>query len=93
MRHRIVQGRDREVLVADEARRKALWPVLGRPGAVVADGLVLGAWRPKTRGGGFTVRLEPWTRVAAPLRAAIEAEAERLAAFRDLDLAGVVEEA
>ena len=58
-----LQGRDRELLVHDPARRKALWPVLGRPGAVVADGEILGLWRPKTSGKTFTVRLEPW---AAP---------------------------
>jgi hypothetical protein len=86
-----LQGRDREVLVPDEARRKALWPVLGRPGAVVADGEVVGLWRPKTSGKAFTLRLEPWGSLTRARRAAVETEAERLAAFRGLRLAEVSE--
>ena len=88
-----LQGRDREVLVPDPPRRKALWPVLGRPGAVVADGELLGLWRPKTSGKAFTLRLEPWARLTKARTAAIEAEAERLAAFRGLRLAAVTVEA
>ncbi|MFT3853534.1 MAG: crosslink repair DNA glycosylase YcaQ family protein [Ilumatobacteraceae bacterium] len=33
-----LQLRDRELLVPDATRRKAVWPTLGRPGAVVVDG-------------------------------------------------------
>jgi len=87
-----LQGRDRELLVPDPARRKALWPVLGRPGAVVADGEILGLWRPKTSGKTFTVRLEPWAAVTKARRAAIDVEAERLAAFRGLRLSAVAVE-
>ena len=87
-----LQGRDREVLVPDTRRHKALWPTIGRPGAVLADGEVIGAWRPKTAGKGFSVRLDPWARLTKARRVAIEHEAERLAAFRGLHLTGVVDE-
>lgn len=87
-----VQGRDREVLVPDPDRRKALWPVLGRPGAVVADGRLVAAWRPTTKGTAFTLRLDPWEPLSPPLRAALEVEAERLAAFRGLSLAAIADE-
>ena len=87
-----LQGRDRELFVPDPARRKALWPVLGRPGAVLADGEVIGLWRPKTSGRAFTVRLEPWATLTRARRAAIDAEAERLATFRGLRLAAVAVE-
>lgn len=52
-----LQLRDRELLVADEARRRELWPVIGRPGAIVADGEVIGTWRPRTSGRRFTLRI------------------------------------
>lgn len=87
-----VQLRDRAVLVDDEARRKALWPVLGRPGAVVRDGDVVGTWRPRTRKGSLALAVDPWVAWPAALRRAVEAEAERLAAFRGVDPGGLVEE-
>ncbi len=87
-----LQGRDRELVVPDPARRKALWPVLGRPGAVLADGEIVGVWRPKTSGKAFTLRLEPWATLTKARRAAIDVEAERLAAFRGVNLAAVAVE-
>ena len=86
-----LQLRDRELLVADEARRKDLWRVLGRPGAIVADGEVIGTWRPRTSGRRLTVAIDPWGRLSARDRTLVEEQAERLAAHRDLALAGVTE--
>jgi hypothetical protein len=84
-----LQGRDRELLVGDPARAKALWPVLGRPGAVLRDGEVAGTWRPRRSGARFTVLVEPWGTVSAALRAAVTEEAERLAVFRGVALSSV----
>jgi hypothetical protein len=84
-----LQLRDREVLVPDPARRKALWPALGRPGAVVAAGEVLALWRPRTSGNRLRLALEPWRHLTAAQRAALEEQAERLAAHRGVTLAGV----
>jgi hypothetical protein len=84
-----LQLRDREVLVPDPAQRKALWPVLGRPGAIVAAGEVLALWRPRTSGKQLRLAIEPWRKLRAPERAALEEEAERLAAHRGVTLAGV----
>jgi DNA glycosylase AlkZ-like len=86
-----VQLRDRELLTTDADRRKALWPRIGRPGALLADGEVLGTWRPRTAKGALTVVVTPWARLTAERRTKIEAEAERLAAFRAVDLAGVTD--
>ncbi|MEU6860557.1 crosslink repair DNA glycosylase YcaQ family protein [Glycomyces sp. NPDC046736] len=81
-----LQARDRATLVEDETKAKALWPVLGRPGAVVADGEVAGLWRPRKSGKRFTVAVEPWREFDAALRKAVTVEAERLAAFRGVEL-------
>jgi hypothetical protein len=80
-----LQARDRELLVPDPARRKALWRTLGRPGAVLRGAEVVGTWRPRARGRTLGLEVDRWTAVAeAPLVAA----AERLAAFRGSRFAG-----
>ncbi len=84
-----LQARDRELISGDAARRKALWPVLGRPGAVAIDGDVVGLWRPKSSGARLTVRVEPWAAFSAKTTAALEVEAERLAAHRGQRLAAL----
>ena len=83
------QGRDRELLVEDRARAKGLWPVLGRPGAVVAGGDVLGTWRARKTGSSLTVTATLWDGVAPAVRTGIGEQAERLAALRGLRLAQV----
>ncbi|SDK78757.1 Winged helix DNA-binding domain-containing protein [Glycomyces sambucus] len=85
----LLQSRDRRLLVDDPAKAKALWPVLGRPGALLAGGRIAGLWRPRKSGKRFTVLLEPWGRLTAAERTSVEAEAERLAAFRGAALTGV----
>ncbi|MFB9662398.1 winged helix DNA-binding domain-containing protein [Glycomyces mayteni] len=83
----LLQSRDRKLLVEDPAKAKALWPVLGRPGAVLAGGRIAGLWRPRKSGKKFTVLLEPWEKRLD--RKAVGAEAERLAAFRGTALTAV----
>lgn len=84
-----LQAKDRSLLVADPARAKALWPVLGRPGAVLRGGEIVGTWRPRKAGAKLTVLVEPWVRPSASLLETITEEAERLAAHRDVRLAGI----
>ncbi|MGX5655910.1 winged helix DNA-binding domain-containing protein [Geodermatophilus nigrescens] len=84
-----LQARDRETLVPDADRRKALWPVLGRPGAVLAGGAVAGAWRPRKAGKALTVAVEPWARLSRATRSGVEEQAERLAASRGAALKAV----
>src|SRR6478609_9531220 len=80
-----LQARDRHVLVPDPARATALWPVLGRPGAVLADGEVVGTWRPRARGRRLALELDPWLPWDAALERAVAEQHERLAAFRGAD--------
>ncbi|SDQ85039.1 DNA glycosylase AlkZ-like family protein [Quadrisphaera sp. DSM 44207] len=77
------------LLVDGPARAAALWPVLGRPGAVLVDGEVAGTWRPRQSGGRLTVQVQPWAEPSAAVRAALTEQAERLAASRGVRLAGV----
>jgi hypothetical protein len=83
-----LQTRDRDLLVDDAQRRKALWPVLGRPGAIWLDGEVVGTWRPRSSGGRLSLRIERWDgRHGTP--AGFEDQAESLAAHRGQRYAGV----
>src|SRR5664280_271902 len=81
-----LQARDRPTLIDDPARAKALWPVLGRPGAVLVDGEIAGLWRPRKSGKNLRVRIELWARSSASIRTAITAQAEALAAYRKVPL-------
>jgi hypothetical protein len=84
-----LQAKDRSLLVPDAARAKALWPVLGRPGAVLIDGEIAGWWRPRKSGAKLKVAVDLWAPVPAVRKREIEHEAERLAAFREVRLAAV----
>jgi hypothetical protein len=84
-----LQGKDRSLLVPNSAHAKSLWPVLGRPGAVLLDGDLAGTWRPRKSGRALDINITLWGKVAAPGRERIEAAAERLAAFRNTTLHGV----
>ncbi|MGY1750221.1 DNA glycosylase AlkZ-like family protein [Modestobacter sp. SYSU DS0511] len=81
-----LQLRDRSLLVPDRARAKELWPVLGRPGAVLVDGEVAGVWRPRSSGRRLTVRVQPWQALPPAVRRRLAEESERLAACRGLAL-------
>lgn len=59
-----------------------MWRILGRPGAIVADGEVVGTWRPRASGRKLTVRIEPWGRLSAGDRALVQEQAGRLAVHR-----------
>ncbi len=84
-----LQARDRNLLVPDRDRAKELWPVLGRPGAVLVDGEIAGTWRPRKSGSKLTVRVEPWRSLPAAARRQVTEQAEALAGFRGVSLAGV----
>lgn len=84
-----LQVRDRELLVPDADRRKELFPVLGRPGAVLVDGEVAGVWRPRSAGRRLALTVTPWRELTGPERAAVEDQAARLAEARGSTPGGV----
>jgi hypothetical protein len=85
-----LQARDREVVVPDTTRHKALWPTIGRPGAVLVGTELVGTWRPKAAGRRLTITVEAWDRVAPSVQALIGEQAERLADHRGTTLTEVV---
>ena len=85
-----MQCRDRDLLVADDARRKSLWPALGRPGIILHDGEIVGEWRPKTTGKKFSLRVDPWEPLTKTARAAIDVQGELLAEYRGAAYAGIL---
>jgi winged helix DNA-binding protein len=82
----LLQARDRELLVPDDARRKQLWVVLGRPGGILHDGSLVGTWRPRASGGRLGLQVDRWAPV--PEDVLLE-QAERLSAHRGLRFAGL----
>lgn len=84
-----LQARDRELVVPDPAARKDLWRTLGRPGAVLADGEVVGSWRPRSAGRKLRLAVTVWDGSAPP--AGLDDQAEHLAAFRGQTFAGYVD--
>lgn len=70
----LLQGADRELLVPDAGRRRALWTSRVWPGAMLVEGEIAGTWR-RTQG---RVTIEPWRRLHRVARDAVEAEATSL---------------
>ncbi|MBO3103154.1 DNA glycosylase AlkZ-like family protein [Cellulomonas fengjieae] len=77
-----LQGRDRDVVVPDSARHRTLWPTIGRPGAVLAGGEIIGTWRPRAKGRRLGLELDEWVPWSSRTRSAVDVEHERLAQFR-----------
>lgn len=85
-----LQARDRDLLVPERARQKAVWRILGNPGAVLAGGEVAGVWRARAAGKGrLELTVQPFEGVPAARRGAIEVEAERVAGARGATDVGV----
>ena len=70
----LLQGDDRELLVADVERRRGLWTPRVWPGAVLAEGEIVGTWRRA----GDTVTIQTWRRLSRRARDAVQVEAESL---------------
>jgi hypothetical protein len=67
----LLQGADRELLVPDPHRRRALWTSRVWPGALLVDGEVAGTWRRN----GAVITIQPWDDLPATVRDVVEAEA------------------
>ena len=70
----LLQGADRELLVADPDRRRELWTPRVWPGALLVEGEIVGVWRRAQA----TVAVQTWRRLSRAARDAVEAEAASL---------------
>ena len=70
----LLQGVERELLVAEPRHRAALWTSRVWPGALLVGGEVAGTWRRS----GAAVTMEPWRPLSRAERDAVEAEASTL---------------
>ncbi|CAN5715590.1 hypothetical protein BH18CHL1_BH18CHL1_04390 [soil metagenome] len=70
----LLQGADRELVVPDAGRRRALWTARVWPGGVLVAGEVVGTWRRAEA----NVTIEPWLPLSSAERDAVAAEAEPL---------------
>ncbi|PTR31893.1 winged helix DNA-binding protein [Rhodococcus sp. OK519] len=76
-----LQMRDRETIV-DRKRHRAVWKTVGDPGAVLADGEIVGTWRPRKSGRRLTLTVETFGTLSAAVRTQLHGEAEGVAALR-----------
>ena len=78
-----LQARDRDLLVPDRERQKAVWRALAKPGALLVDGEIAGVWRARLAGRGtLEVTVTGFDPPAASVRAIVEEEAGSVAAAR-----------
>jgi hypothetical protein len=77
-----MQARDRDLLVPDKSVYKTLWPVLGRPGVLLVDGEIAGAWRTKASGKTLTITVEAFVPLPPKVWKEVDAEAQRVAEVR-----------
>jgi Winged helix DNA-binding domain len=70
----LLQGADRDLLVPDADRRRALWTPRVWPGGLLLEGEIAGIWRRA----GTVLTVQPWRRLSRAERDAVTAEAESL---------------
>lgn len=75
------QLRDRETVV-DKRYHRDVWKSAGAPGTVLADGKIIGVWRPRQRGRTLTVTMVTFRPLRNQDKRLLRAEAERLAPLR-----------
>jgi hypothetical protein len=70
----LLQGADRQLLVADADRRRALWTPRVWPGGLLVDGELVGTWRRAHE----MVTIDTWRGLSRAEHHAVEAEAQTL---------------
>jgi hypothetical protein len=78
-----LQARDRDLLMPDKARQKAVLRILAKPGALLVDGEIAGVWRARLAGRTtLEVTVTAFDPLTAPVRSAVHDEAGHVATAR-----------
>jgi hypothetical protein len=75
------QMRDRGTIV-DKKHHREVWKTVGAPGAVLADGSIVGIWRPRKSGRKLTLTVNTFRSLSAKLRKQLREEADHVAKLR-----------
>lgn len=73
--------RDRETILEPTFHRD-VWKSVGEPGTVLADGKIIGIWRPRKIGPKLVITIAPFGALASRTRKLLQAEAEQIAPLR-----------
>jgi hypothetical protein len=84
-----LQARDREFVVPDAEVRSLMWPILGRPGAVLVRGEVAGRWRARKQGRRLALTVEPFVTLPRSVAHHLDDEAQLVAQARGCASASV----
>lgn len=85
-----MHDRNKLMLVPNKTRHKAMWPVIGQPGAVLVDGDVAGFWRVKATGRSkLEVRVTGFAPVEPDALAALDDQARLVGAVRGIERTSV----
>ncbi|MFG1784394.1 DNA glycosylase AlkZ-like family protein [Rhodococcus oryzae] len=75
------QMRDRDTIV-DQKHHREVWKTVGEPGAVLADGTIVGIWRPRKSGRTLTLTVTTFRSLGTELRKQLHEEADHVAELR-----------
>lgn len=75
--------RDREIVLPDTRRQRAVWKTVANPGAIVRDGRIIGTWKSRTVRGTMSIAMAVWETLTRGERAALGDLAQAYAAFRE----------
>ncbi len=75
------QMRDRETIV-DKKYHREVWKTPGEPGTVLADGTIIGTWRPRKSGKKLTITVTTFGSLPDRHRTALQHEIEQVAPLR-----------
>ncbi|MGH3544586.1 MAG: DNA glycosylase AlkZ-like family protein [Mycobacteriales bacterium] len=80
-----LQARDRDLVLPDSERRRAVWQASGAPGAVLVNGEIAGTWRARAAGKTrLDVAVAWFDKQPTTILAKVATEAERVAEVRAL---------
>ncbi|MFC5803090.1 winged helix DNA-binding domain-containing protein [Streptomyces formicae] len=75
------QMRDRDTIV-DRKHQRQVWKSVGEPGAVLADGTIVGIWRPRKSGRKLALTVQTFRSLSTELRKRVGEEAGHVAELR-----------